>query len=289
MKLFVIGHKEHGKGQFCEIAQRIFGLTHMGTSAFNAQMMFNLMRDTHGYTTVEECHADRKNHRELWFTEIRNFCGEVPHRVYSNILAEHNICEGARNRQEFESGRLHNATGDLIIWIDASERMPLESSDSMELTKDDADIIIPNNGSKEAFEASVVRLLLALYRGTAAHAHALIKLNDSSLFGDMSKLHLPGYYLGYYFGNDDSEPIFVETNAAYGPIIPIELNTSDIDLNAIDTKAMRRGPNPDHVEEFEVMYLKEATLECILKNANFKQLLAQHPGAVERIIAKLSN
>lgn len=288
MKLFVIGHKEHGKGHFCQIAQRIFGLSAMGTSVFNAQMMFNLMRDTHGYATIEECHADRKNHRKFWFDKIREFCGDTPHRVYQNIFADHDICEGARNRQEFNSGLKHGAVGDLIIWVDASERKPIEADDSMELTKEDAHIIITNNGTIEEFEAKVIRLLLSLYRDTPAHAHALIMLNDW-LFGHMEKLHLPGYFLGYYFGNDADEPIFMETNAAYGPIVPIELDTSSIDLGEIQTKALQRGPNPDHVEEFEVIYLKEALKNCILERANFKSFLRENPGAVERIIGELKN
>ncbi|MDS1821113.1 hypothetical protein QX249_10615 [Vibrio parahaemolyticus] len=40
---------------------------------------------------------------------------------------------------------------DLIIWVDASERLPPESSNSMKLSKEDADIIISNNGNKAEF------------------------------------------------------------------------------------------------------------------------------------------
>lgn len=47
---------------------------------------------------------------------------------------------------------------DLIIWVDASERLPLESPESFNIDKSCADIIIDNNGTYEEFKAKVFRL-----------------------------------------------------------------------------------------------------------------------------------
>lgn len=47
---------------------------------------------------------------------------------------------------------------DLVIWVDASERLPEEDVSSFNIDKSCADIIIENNGSFEAFKAKVSRL-----------------------------------------------------------------------------------------------------------------------------------
>ena len=40
---------------------------------------------------------------------------------------------------------------DLIIWVDASERLPKEPSTSFNIDKSCADIIVENNGTLEEF------------------------------------------------------------------------------------------------------------------------------------------
>jgi hypothetical protein len=47
---------------------------------------------------------------------------------------------------------------DLIIWVDASKRLPLESSYSFNIDISVADIIIENNGTFEEFKEKVIRL-----------------------------------------------------------------------------------------------------------------------------------
>jgi hypothetical protein len=46
----------------------------------------------------------------------------------------------------------------LIIWVDASERLPLEHVSSFNIKKSDADIIIENNGTYDEFKEKVIRL-----------------------------------------------------------------------------------------------------------------------------------
>ena len=47
---------------------------------------------------------------------------------------------------------------DLIIWVDASDRLPPEDVSSFNIKKSDADIIIENNGTFEEFKEKVIRL-----------------------------------------------------------------------------------------------------------------------------------
>jgi hypothetical protein len=53
---------------------------------------------------------------------------------------------------------------DLIIWVDASDRLPLEDASSFNISKSDADIIIDNNGTFEEFKDRVIRLGKVLTR-----------------------------------------------------------------------------------------------------------------------------
>lgn len=47
---------------------------------------------------------------------------------------------------------------DLIIWVDASGRLPLEDASSFNIDKSCADIIIDNNDDFESFKTKVIRL-----------------------------------------------------------------------------------------------------------------------------------
>ncbi len=47
---------------------------------------------------------------------------------------------------------------DLIIWVDASDRLPLEDKSSFNIDKGLADIIIDNNTTYDDFESKVIRL-----------------------------------------------------------------------------------------------------------------------------------
>jgi hypothetical protein len=47
---------------------------------------------------------------------------------------------------------------DLIVWVDAGERLPHEDASSFNIDKSCADIIVENNGSYEEFVDKVIRL-----------------------------------------------------------------------------------------------------------------------------------
>jgi hypothetical protein len=54
---------------------------------------------------------------------------------------------------------------DIIIWVDASERLPLEDASSFNIDKTCADIIIENNGTFEQFKEKAIRLGNFLKKG----------------------------------------------------------------------------------------------------------------------------
>ena len=140
MKYLVIGHGRHGKDTVCEILQQL-GLTFVSSSWFVAEkVIFPHMN----YDTVQECYDDRHNHRQQWHDLIHEYCKDDHSRLVKEILAENDIYCGLRNRKEFEASK---HLFDVVFWVDRSEHLPPESSN--ELTADDADFVIDNNGSLE--------------------------------------------------------------------------------------------------------------------------------------------
>ena len=166
LHLMIMGSGRHGKGTFCDIAFKYFGLTSLGSSWFACQtFLFDKLKDRFGYTSVEECFNDRHRDdamRQLWYQEILAYNTPDLTRLGAGIYAQADFYEGVRDDKEYAALREAGFI-DLAIWIDASERMPAEPSTSIKVTADDADIVITNNGTPEAFERKVVRLLRVLY------------------------------------------------------------------------------------------------------------------------------
>lgn len=61
-----------------------------------------------------------------------------------------------RDRNEIEEC-LKQGIFDLVVWVDASERLPKEDSSSFNIDESCADVIIPNNGDYESFRKRVIR------------------------------------------------------------------------------------------------------------------------------------
>lgn len=153
MKLIIFGYAQHGKDTACEYLRDRYGLTFSASSMFACRtFLFDQLKDRFGYRSMKACFEDRGAHRQLWYEAIRDYNTPDRTRLGRGIFAEHDVYCGIRDREEFEALRAEGAF-DLAIWIDASERRPPESSDSMKLTRDDADLVVDNNGG-----------LLALYR-----------------------------------------------------------------------------------------------------------------------------
>ncbi len=118
-----------------------------------AMAVYPLVSDL--YPDWRACFEDRANHRDLWFHAIAAHNLRPGPMIAEKILEEHDIYTGMRNRAEFERSR---GVFDLVVWVDASKRLPPEPGGSMQLTADDADWIIDNNGPPEALPGEVARL-----------------------------------------------------------------------------------------------------------------------------------
>ena len=166
-KILVIGYSRHGKDTVSGMLSELYGLTFCSSSEFCANHVISTginegwtpkLRALQGkYSNAAECFADRHNHRNVWYETIRDYNRQDPTTLGREIFADYDIYCGLRNKAELHA--LKNArVVDLIIWVDASDRLPPESSESCTVEPWMADFIIDNNGS-EADLAFNVRLL----------------------------------------------------------------------------------------------------------------------------------
>lgn len=157
-KLLILGHGRHGKDSFAEILRDEFGLSFMSSSQAAADIFINeMLKDKYGYKTSEECYNDRSNHRAEWYNLICDYNKDDKARLAKAILERDDCYVGMRDRSEIDEC-MKQGLFDLIVWIDASERLPLESADSFNIDKSCADIIVDNNGTPEQFKKRVLRL-----------------------------------------------------------------------------------------------------------------------------------
>jgi hypothetical protein len=162
IKILVIGHRQHGKGTFCKIAKNSFSLDSISSSMMaNNMFIFSQLKEQYGYTTPIECFNDRDDKREQWYQAILAYNTPERTRLASAIFQKYPIYDGLRSKLEFDAIRKAKMV-DLVIWIDAAKRQALEPETSITVTRSDADLIIENNDTEEAFVSRVTAFLKTL-------------------------------------------------------------------------------------------------------------------------------
>ena len=158
MKLLIIGHARHGKDTVAALLEKYFGLAYTDSSrAATKIFIYDVLKDKYGYDSFDECYQDRVNHRAEWKQVICDYNKDDRAKLAKGIL-EHSDCYvGMRDREEINEC-MRQGLFDIIIWVDASERLPLEDSSSFNIDKTCADIIIENNGTYEQFREKALRL-----------------------------------------------------------------------------------------------------------------------------------
>jgi len=145
MKILIIGYGRHGKDTVAEYLRDKYGLTFKSSSMHCAEnAVFPALKDMYGYKTVEECFADRSNHRKEWYDLISKYCEKDPSRIGREIFEVSDMYCGLRNKREFHSIR-NNGIVDVVVWVDRSDWLPPEDESSNTLKPWMADYIIDNN------------------------------------------------------------------------------------------------------------------------------------------------
>ena len=158
-KIMVIGHARHGKDSVAEALTKYYDLTYESSSHFAAhEFIFDKIKDTHGYTTVQECMDDRVNHRQLWYDMIADYNRDDPARLGRELYRENDIYCGLRHKREFHSMK-NQGVFDCVLWVDRSDHLPAEDKTSMSLEPWMADFVIDNNGTESEMRAGVRELM----------------------------------------------------------------------------------------------------------------------------------
>lgn len=154
--IIVTGYADHGKDTVSEM----LGLPYESSSRIALKVfLLQVLRDKYGlnYESAEEAYQDRDNHREIWYQEIEAYNTPNLSRLIAEVFRENDVYCGLRSRDQLMEARRRRLV-DLVIWVDASRRKPPESYKSITISKDDCDLIIDNNGTKEQLKARVAAL-----------------------------------------------------------------------------------------------------------------------------------
>lgn len=156
MKILIVGYKRSGKDTAAEFWHKHFGMTFKSSSIAACEIfLFDALKAKYSYNTPEECFHDRHDKRAEWYELIKEYNRGDPARLASKILETSDCYVGMRNKAEIDGSR---HLFDLVVWIDADARAGVEGEDSCTITKEVADIIIENNGTREEFEIKLLRL-----------------------------------------------------------------------------------------------------------------------------------
>lgn len=156
-KLLIIGSARWGKDTLAELLEEQIGLKFLSSSlAASNIFLYDALKEKYGYTTPEECFEDRMNRRPEWYQLICDYNKDDKARLAKGILEITDCYVGMRDRDEIQEC-IKQGLFDLIVWVDASERLPLESKESFNIDKSCADVIIDNNGTFEQFKERVKR------------------------------------------------------------------------------------------------------------------------------------
>lgn len=161
LHIAIIGHMRSGKDELGLIIEEFTDLKAISSSwILNKEFLFDLLNSKYnkGYKTLQESFDDRVNNREIWFNEIKAFNTPDKTATARLILKEANIYTGMRSNDEIQACLEANLF-DLVIWVDASQRVPDEPVKSFNISKDVAHIIIDNNGTLEQFRQRAIALI----------------------------------------------------------------------------------------------------------------------------------
>jgi len=174
-RLLIIGAARWGKDSLAELLRDNFGLKFASSSQACADIfIYDELKGKYGYSTPEECFEDRVNHRQEWYEMICDYNKDDKARLAKDILDRADCYVGMRDRDEITEC-INQKLFDLIIWVDASDRLPSESATSFNIDKSCADIVIENNGTYEEFIEKVMRLGYILIGNRCGDEHNFLK------------------------------------------------------------------------------------------------------------------
>lgn len=167
-KILVMGYGRHGKDTVSAMLAEVCNLNFVSSSEFCAEKVI-LQAIYRGHTpelealqgkyhSASECFNDRHIHRSLWYDTIRAYNRQDATALGRAIFKEHDIYCGLRSKTEFHALK-NSGLVDIVIWVDASDRLPPEEEDSCTVKPWMADFTIDNNGTQGDLVNNVRQLM----------------------------------------------------------------------------------------------------------------------------------
>lgn len=157
-KIAIVGMQQAGKDTLAELWGGQFNARYISSSEYaNEKFIFDMLKDKYGYKTHLDCYIDRVNHRDEWYELITQYNYYDRTKLAREILAENDFYVGMRNFEELQACIIAELF-DLIVWVDASMRIPPESTSSFTLLQQQAHIIIQNNHTLDFFAEKALKL-----------------------------------------------------------------------------------------------------------------------------------
>ncbi len=150
MKLLILGYSGSGKTTAAQALAEILGCGYANTS----DRLIEDYATEHGLD-VQSVKLNKAKLRNELFDFGRAKQAKDALYPQSEQLKRYSILTGLRNPNEIEAAREHSLY-DLIIWI-KNDRCSKDATDR--LIEDDADVIVPNNGSIEELKQRLHRLI----------------------------------------------------------------------------------------------------------------------------------
>ena len=159
LKLMILGYARHGKDTVAEILRDNLGLKFASSSFAAAEKVMRPFLAAKGitYNSLEECYADRVNHRQDWYEQIKAYNNPDGARLAREIYKDNDIYVGMRSEVELEAVRKEGLY-DYSIWVDRSKHVAPESSASCSITPAMANWVIDNNGTLEQLKVNTLAL-----------------------------------------------------------------------------------------------------------------------------------
>lgn len=156
--ILIISHARYGKDTVAEYFSEVFGMTYKSSSEAAAEIfIYDELKDKYGYNSFSECFEDRMNHRTEWYQMITQYNSVDRAKLAKGILVNNQCYVGMRDRDEITEC-IRQDIFDIIIWVDASKRLPPESSDSFNIDISCADFVIDNNGKLDELKEKLFRI-----------------------------------------------------------------------------------------------------------------------------------
>lgn len=163
-RLLIIGHARHGKDTAAEYLRDEHGYKFASSSAWCGINFLWPVWGKNLYDSPQAMLEDSGNHRPKWAELISEF--NTPDKVATVRGMFHDgfrVYVGMRKRDEFEAA-MAGKWFDHVMWIDRSAHLPDEPSTSMELTREDANVFIDNNGSLAYMHAQLTAFTYSVQR-----------------------------------------------------------------------------------------------------------------------------